>query len=106
MPEHRWVSERSIVAGEATSPIYMVCTVCGHRQQPDEPRDGRCAGRRSEEPTHVEVGHKDGRVILNFFGTSSIAPSYIAWTPDQAREVAAHLVRVADSVERGEVGDA
>jgi hypothetical protein len=53
-----------------------------------------------EEPTTVQVGHKDGRVVLNFFGTSEVKPSYVAWSPDEARAIAEHLLRAADAAER------
>lgn len=49
----------------------------------------------NEEPSRVEVGHKDGRVIVNFYGSSEVPPNYVAWSPVQAREVAAHLLRCA-----------
>jgi len=51
--------------------------------------------KEGEQPTRVEVGHKDGRVIFNLYGTADVEPSYIAWTPEQAREVAQHLLRCA-----------
>lgn len=59
------------------------------------PEDDPRAQALSEEITRVQVGHKDGRVVLNLFGTSQVEPSYIAWSPAQAREVAGHLLRCA-----------
>lgn len=55
-----------------------------------------------EETTKVEIGYKDGRVVLNFYGTSEVEPSYIAWQPHEARGVAALLVRAADNIEGNE----
>lgn len=52
-----------------------------------------------EEKTHVEIGWKEGRVVMNFYGTSVIPSSYIAWTPKEARKVAALLLQVANSAE-------
>lgn len=54
---------------------------------------------KKEEPTTVEIGHKDGRVIINFYGTSEVAQSYIAWSPREAREVARLLLKSADDVD-------
>jgi hypothetical protein len=45
----------------------------------------------------VEVGHKDGRVIMNVSGTSEVPANYIAWSPDEAREVARQLLVCADA---------
>jgi hypothetical protein len=51
------------------------------------------------EPTTVQVGHKDGQVVLNFFGTSEVAASHVVWSPTDAREVARQLLASADAVE-------
>jgi len=48
-----------------------------------------------EEPTTVQIGHKDGRVVLNFYGTSEVPPSYVVLTPDEARAVARQLLDCA-----------
>ena len=51
------------------------------------------------EPMRVEIGWKDGRVIFNAFGTSTVAPSHIIWTPAEAREAARLLLVSADAVD-------
>jgi hypothetical protein len=53
-----------------------------------------------EESTQVTIGHKGGRVVLNFHGTTVVQPSYIAWTPDEARKAAQLIVDSADCADR------
>jgi hypothetical protein len=53
-----------------------------------------------EEQTTVEIGHKNGRVVMNFYGTSEVDPNYIAWSPAQARAVARQIIASADRAEQ------
>jgi hypothetical protein len=49
--------------------------------------------------TNFEIGHKDGRVIINVRGDR---PSeHFRWTTSQAREIARLLVAAADAVDVG-----
>lgn len=43
----------------------------------------------------VTVGIRGERVILQSSGNEEVEPSYIVWTPAQAREIAGHLMRLA-----------
>jgi hypothetical protein len=52
------------------------------------------------EDTKVQIGHKDGKVIMNMFGTSEVEPSFIVWSPLQARQLAKDLLRCANEVEK------
>lgn len=56
-------------------------------------------GEREALPTTCEIGHLDDRVIMNITGNEAVEPSYVQWTPAQAREVAAKLIECADAVD-------
>ena len=56
-------------------------------------------GLPSEESISVQLGHKNGRIILNLSGTSHQEPTYIAFTPTQAREFAQQILVCADGAE-------
>ncbi len=61
-----------------------------------------------EHQANYVVGHKDGKVYLQDMGVKGVvdgkevqilAPRYVAWTADQARQVAAMLLASADAVD-------
>lgn len=49
--------------------------------------------------TLIVVGHKEGKVYLQNMGNADVNPSHVAWTPEQAREVASLLLASADAAE-------
>ncbi len=51
-------------------------------------------------PVLVTVGIKDDHVVLASHGTAEVEPSFVVWTPAQAREVAAKLLELARSLEQ------
>lgn len=51
------------------------------------------------EGCHLEVGVKHGHVIINSSGNSDVEPYWTALTPEEARRLAAHLVRCAQVAE-------
>ena len=52
------------------------------------------------KPVSVEIGIKDGSIVLVSSGNSSVPANYLVWTPDEARELAAKLLELADSLQR------
>jgi hypothetical protein len=50
----------------------------------------------------VETGHKDGRIVMNLYGTSEVEPSYVSFTPDEARKLGRQLLALADAVEQSD----
>ena len=49
------------------------------------------------EETRFEIGHKDGRVVMNI--TGGIGPCHLTWTIEQAREVARLIFASVDMVD-------
>ena len=56
------------------------------------------------EDTRVQIGHKDGFVVLNMFGTSEVPESFLRFSPEQAREVARQIILSADRAARDREG--
>lgn len=50
-------------------------------------------------PVTVTLGTTGGTIVLQSSGNDEVEPSYIVWTPKQAREVAAKLLELARALE-------
>jgi hypothetical protein len=53
------------------------------------------------QPTTVVLGTNGRHVVLQSSGNEEVEPSYIVWSPAQAREIAEHLLRLAAHLEEG-----
>lgn len=59
-----------------------------------------------EKQALIVVGHKEGRVYLQHGGSDAVAPNYVWWNPEQARELAALILTAADAAEGKAVSSA
>lgn len=50
-------------------------------------------------PSLATLGTKEGQVVLVTHGTFDVEPSFVVWTPTQAREIAAKVLELARSLD-------
>jgi ribosomal protein L37AE/L43A len=53
----------------------------------------------SGEPSIVEIGHKNGQVVMNCGGCEGVPPHWTAWSTKQARVIARKIESTADAVD-------
>lgn len=66
-------------------PCYCKCDICIPR---------------NDLPVQIKVGRKEKLVVIQSMGNDLIPPNYIIVEPKEAREIAGHLLRIANEIER------